>query len=266
MSEEGTVENLSTIELPEPKVETKVETVEPVKTEPETPKTFTQEEMDRQIGRRLAREQAKYDRELRDERENRIRLEERLAAHQPKQEQAKDGPPQLNDYADFEEYLTAKAEYIADKRMEKSLSERQAQEREHSAKVTAQQTAQIWQKKIAAATKDLPDYEEVVSNSKAPLTPAMEAAIMDSESGPQLAYYLANHADEAQRIASLTPIQAVRALTLIEAGFKVNPVTKTPEPIKATGSRQTSSAKALTDVSDYDEFAKRRREFIAKRR
>lgn len=262
MDDEGIV--VTTVDTPatvEPVVETPaVET--PVDT---TPKTFTQDELDKQIGRRLAREQVKYQRDLQTEREARIRLEERLAQHTPK-EQPKEGPPKLADFDDFEKYVTAQAEFVADQRLKSALTQQQTKEQEQRANAAQRQSADGWNKKVSAALKEMPDYTEVVSESTAPLTDAMKSAIMESDQGPQLAYYLATHADEAQRIAGLTPIGAVRALTLIEAGFKSKPTTQTPEPVAATGSRQTSGVKALTDIKSQSEFEERRRKFIANRR
>lgn len=266
--ENATLENLSgsgdlnKVEIEPPKVDAPEA---PEVKEPES-RTFTQKDMDEQIAKRVAREQRTYEKQLREERETRIRLEERLAANQPRQEPAKDGAPKLADYTDFDEYLTAKAEWIADRSYEKKAGTRQAEEKAQQAKVVQAQQAQAWEKKIAVAEKDLPDYKEIVSGSTAPLTDAMRAAIMESESGPQLAYYLATHPDKAAEIASQTPIQAVRALTLIEAGFKTNPVSKTPEPITPTGSRQTSGVKTLADSGSTEEFWKRRRAYIAQHR
>jgi len=105
----------------------------------------------------------------------------------------------------------------------------------------------------------------VVSESETPLTPTMRQAIMESDAGPKLAYYLASHPDEAEAIAASTPLKAVRALMRIEDSFSVKQTTSTPAPISPTGSRSTTAVKSLTDPMSQNEFEKRRRAFLAKR-
>ena len=54
--------------------------------------------------------------------------------------------------------------------------------------------------------KRIPDWTEVVSKSTARTTPEMEDAIKESEFGPsEIAYYLAKHPREAERIYNLSP-------------------------------------------------------------
>lgn len=230
----------------------------------DAPKTFTQEELEKQIGRRVGREQAKFQRQLQEEREARIRLEEQLKARAPAEQKNSDNEPQLADYDDFQKYSRDLAKWVAKQEVQSTLSERQALESQYRANAAQQQTAAAWGKKVEAALKDIPDYVDVVSAADIPLSAAMKEAIMESDAGPKLAYHLATHPDEAARIATLTPIGAVRALTLIEAGFKAKPVTSTPEPIVPTGAKQTTGVKSLSDLSQ-SEFEKRRREFRAKR-
>lgn len=250
----GTPENLSNVPAPVvPEV-------------PETPKSFTQEDVDKAITTRLAREQAKHERVLREERESRIRMEERLAAAQPKAPAATDnGAPDISKYDDISKWARDVAKYEAKQIANETLKEREA---ESAKERTAQETHRAMQgylAKAAAFMKEAPDFTEVVSNTTLPLTGPMKSFILESDQGPRLAYYLAQHPDEAEQIATLTPSGAARKLTLIEAGFQAN-VTKTPPPLSTTGARQTSGVKSLKDVTSPEEFLKRRREFIASKR
>lgn len=246
--------------------ETPVTTETPAVETPESEKTFTQKDIDAIIANRYGREKVKQDkieRELRTEREQRIRLEERLAQHQPARK-AEDAEPQLKDFDDFDAYVSAKAEFIAGKKIQSTLSEHDKRVSDERAKTAQMQTVESWNKRIAAA--DIPDFADVVSNSDVPMTQVMQQAIMESEAGPKLAYHLATHPEDASKIAGMTPIGAVRALTLIEEGFKKPvAVTQATPPITPTGSR-SASIKSLVDVKDFDEFAKRRAAQIAKRR
>lgn len=266
MSDDVVVTTVDTLANPEaPAVEAPKVDVPKVEAEQQPEKTFTQADLEKQIGKRLAREQTKYQRELQAEREARIRLEERLAQHKPEEKKA-DGEPQLTDYDDFQKYSRDLAKWVAKQELESTLSERDKKQKEEKAHATQQQMADGWNKKVQAALKDMPDYVEVVSGTEAPMSQAMQQAIMESDQGPKLAYHLATHPDEAAQIAAMTPFQAVRALTLIEAGFKAKSVTQTPAPETPIGSRQTSGVKSLVDIKSQAEFEKRRREFRAGKR
>lgn len=283
----GVVENLDTIRAdlakapkPEPVVAEPAKAEgDPAKVEPVTPakKEFeaitSQEEFEKKLGARLAREQRQFEKRFQEEREARIRLEERLSAAKPAEPQAVDGEPKLGDFDDFAKYAKALARWEAKQVVnEETKQSRETQSAEQQRYREAQQ-AQSWQKRVEAYQAIRPDYSEVLSNSSAPLTNAMKVAIVDSEQGPALAIYLVEHPEEAQAIAANTSddskesvARAVRALTLIEAGFAKKPVTKTPEPISPTGARQTSGVKSLRDSGSTEEFWKRRRAFIANER
>ena len=240
-----------------------VETPPPAAVEPsapvEPPAPPTAEELQRKFDRDAAAQRRKYERDLQAEREQRIRLEERLAkvALAPA---ADPGMPTIDKFDNFDEYVTAKAEYIASK----TLSEHEKRQQQEKAQAAQQQTVEAWNKRVAAA--DIPDFHDVVAASDVPMTRVMQDAIMESENGPKLAYHLATNPADAERIAGMTPIGAVRALTLIEEGFKKPvAVSKATPPISPVGSKATS-IKSLLDVKDYDEFTKRRAAQIAKRR
>lgn len=233
--------------------------------EPE--KTFTQAQLEKQLGQRLARERAKFDRDLQTEREQRIRLEERLNSASPKEApKGDDAEPDLKDFTDFGKYTAAMSRYTAKQVLQGALTERETAAKTERANAAQAATAAEWQKKVSASLKDMPDFNEVLAEaSEVPMPPHMQQAIMESDEGPRLAYYLAQHPEDAYRIAAMTPNGAVRALTLIEVGFQKKPVTATPAPITPIGSRQTSGPKALTSPMSQSEFERRRRAFIAKR-
>jgi hypothetical protein len=226
-----------------------------VETPPAPP---TAEELQKKFDRDAAMQRRRYEKDLQAEREQRIRLEERLAKAEPARP-ADPGMPTIDKFDNFDEYVTAKAEYIASQTLSKH--EQQQQEKAQAAQ---HQTVEGWNKRVAAA--DIPDFHDVVASSDVPMTRIMQQAIMESDNGPKLAYHLATNPADAERIAGMTPIGAVRALTLIEEGFKKPvAVSKATPPITPVGSKATS-IKSLLDVKDYDEFSKRRAAQIAKRR
>lgn len=178
-------------------------------------------------------------------------LEERVAAMEarqsaPQQQRQQDaGEPTIDKFDNFDEYVRAVADYRAEKKIEATLTERekrQAAEREAAERT---KTVDSWNKRIAAATAEMPDFEEVLASSDVPMTPPMQQAIMESDIGPKLAYYLANHPDEAEQIAGMSPIGAIRTLGRIEERLaSVKPEVKTtnaPPPLKPVGAKAVVS-------------------------
>lgn len=112
-----------------------------------------------------------------------------------------------------------------------------------------------------------PEFTEKVG----PLLAALRAgtifgdAILESEVGPQMAQHLAEHPEEVERIARLSPNSAIRALGKIEAlyettsasasaGPAAKTVTTAPAPPTTLAARSASPAdpaKAAFDRGDY---------------
>lgn len=169
-------------------------------------------------------------------------MEARQFAQQPAQQRVADvGEPTIDKFENFDEYVAAKAAYIANKQIESTLSEREQRQKAEREAAERAKTAESWNKRIAAATVEMPDFEDVLSSSDVPMTPPMHEAIVESEVGPKLAYYLATHPDEAVNIARMSPIGAIRAIGRIEERLLANkPVVKptdAPPPVAPVGTR-----------------------------
>lgn len=258
------------IEAPqEEAIQQPVESSQDAPSEPqeETPKETTKEEaLPKGVQRRIDRAvRQKYEAEARAK-----MLEERIAAiearQQPQQTQQRmQGEPRLEDFDNFDAYIAAKAEFVADRKIQETLTEREKRQEAERAQTARQKTVEGWNKRVAAAEDELPDFHEVVASSDVRMTPPMAEAIMESDNGPKLAYYLATHPDEADKIAEMSPVAVVRALTRIEDKLINQPaqVTKAPPPTTPVGVK----AKAEKDPSEMsvDEFAKWRKGFISRR-
>jgi hypothetical protein len=201
-------------------------------------------------------------------------LEERVAAMEarqtvPQQQQyrADDQEPRIDNFDNFDQYVAAKAEYIAKKQIESTLSEREKRQQAEREATERTKTVDSWNKRIAAATAEMPDFEEVLASSDVPMTPPMQQAIMESDIGPKLAYYLANNPEEAEKIAGMSPIGAIRTLGRIEERLATaKPAVKTtdaPPPIKPIGASAAVS-KDPSKMSDA-EFAAWRKQQIKAR-
>lgn len=231
--------------------ETVVEGTEPQKPA-EPAKTFTQDELDAIVERRLAKERRKTQ-ELR----NRLKFTEEFALKGKSEEKKPEpGEPRREDFQDYETYLEAKAEWKADQKVRAALAERDKAESERKARESREKAEREFHTRLRKASKDYDDLEEVIDSSEAPMTQAMMDAIVYSELGPQVAYYLAKHTDEAERIAQLPPVVAAREIGKLEAKIQSDPPTRTPskapDPVQPVGGRGASST--TPDPSPKDDL------------
>ena len=202
---------------------------------PETPseqeaaKTFSQEELDAIVGKRLAREQRKWEREQ---------------AQRQADLQALRAPVDIPS----QEYFNSPEDYA------EALAERKAEElvaRRESAK---QQTALLeqYQTKEEEARDKYDDFEQVAYNPNLPITETMAQTIQASEIGPDVIYHLGSNPKEAERIARLSPLLQAREIGKIEARLASSPpakkTTTAPAPIAPVTAR-TSGAPAF-DTTD----------------
>ena len=191
----------------------------------ETPasKTFTQEELDAAIGKRLAREQRKWEREQ--------------AARQAEL-QAKQAVPKEVPSIDNFESPDAYAEALALRKAEELLAQREIQKQQA-------QIVEAYSEAEEKARDKYDDFEEVVYNPKLRITNAMAESIQASENGPDLAYWLGSNPKEAERIANLSPILQAKEIGKIEAKLSDNPpvkkTTSAPTPISPVTARSSGS-------------------------
>jgi hypothetical protein len=209
---------------PEPDVST------PAEQPTEAPKTFTQEELDAIVGKRLAREQRKWEREQ----------AQKLAELEAKRAPAPT-PPMPDDFDNAAKY----AEALAEQKAEVLLRERQA------AKEQAETLAAYHEREETARGK-YDDFEQVAHNPSLPVTEVMAQTIQASDAGPDVIYWLGTNPKEAARIAALSPFLQAKEIGRIEAKLAADPPVKktstAPAPIAPVTAR-TSSAPAY-DTTD----------------
>jgi hypothetical protein len=199
------------------------EEVAPEAVEPaaEASKTFTQEELDAAIGKRLAREQRKWERE-------------QAARAAEKQLKAPAEIPPIEQFASPDEYADALAEQKAEE-----LLARREQARMQS------EIIESYHDREEEARNKYDDFEQVAYNPKLPITDAMAQTIQASDIGPDMAYYLGSNPKEAERISRLAPLQQAKELGKIEAKLADNPVVKktssAPAPIAPVTARSSGS-------------------------
>jgi hypothetical protein len=186
-----------------------------------TDKTFSQEELDAIVGKRLAREQRKWEREQ----------AQRLAETQAR---APVAPPAADDF----ESASAYADALADQRAQELLNKREA------AKAQAELLDAYHDREEEARSK-YDDFEQVAYNPKLPVTDAMAQTIQASETGPDVIYWLGSNPKEAARISALPGLLQAREIGKIEAKLATNPPVKrtstAPAPIAPVAARASGS-------------------------
>ena len=195
-----------------------VETPEPEATEPA--KVFTQEELDAAIGKRLAREQRKWERE-----------------QAQKQVQPVSTPSNLS--ADQFETPEQYAEALAVVKAQELIAQRD-QQRQFTEVVSA------YHDREESAREKYDDFEQVAYNPSLPITDIMAQSIQASDIGPDVAYYLGSNPKEADRIARLSPLLQAKEIGRIEAKLTDNPpsvkkTTNAPAPINPVTPRGGNS-------------------------
>ena len=184
---------------------------EPVDT-PEVAKTFSQEELDAAIQKRLAREQRKWERE-----------------RQAPPPVAVDVPP-VDQFDSVDAYAEAKAI---------KLIEQREQHRQQT------EILEAYHEREEEARTKYDDFEQVAYNPSLKITTVMAQAIQASDAGPDVAYYLGSNPKETDRISRLSPILQAKEIGRIEAKIAndvpVKRTTSAPAPISPVNARTSGN-------------------------
>jgi len=219
-------------------------------TETTEEKKYSQAEIDAMIGKRLAREQRKW------EREQSAKQAETLT----RQAVPRELPP-----ADQFESPEAYAEVLANRRAEELIAQRDYQR-------TVAQTEAAYEERVESAMDKYDDFTEVVQNPSLPITTYMAEAIKSSDVGPDVAYWLGTNPKEASRISRMSPLLQAKEIGRIEAKIATEPpvrkTTSAPAPIspvtaRASGnpSYDTTDPRSTKTMSDSEWIeAERRRQ------
>ena len=197
------------------------ETTRPEDQTTETPKSFTQEELDAIVGKRLAREQRKWEREQ----------AQRTVPTAPSE------LPPPDQFDSVETYAKAYAEQM--------LREREVQKQRS-------EYVEAYHDREEDARGKYDDFEQVAYNPNLRITTVMAETIQTSDVGPDVAYYLGSNPKEADRISRLSPILQAKEIGKIEATLVSNPPVKksssAPTPISPVTAR--SSGAPAFDTTD----------------
>jgi hypothetical protein len=178
-------------------------------------------------------------------------LESKVAEYEAKQKLPEEktepkatGEPKLADFNNnVEEFLKARDAW-------KENSEKQAVELERR-----KATVDGYNEKVSQARGNYEDWDEVVSGSKIIIPQAAVDAVIELDNGPDVAYYLAQHPEEAEALMDLTPIRTIQVIGKLSdkvAGERApappKAKAKAPEPIAPVGGSATRSSVNLDQL------------------
>lgn len=206
----------------------------------------------------------------------------------PKPEPEADPEPQRPDRTAFQDaeayanaladYADAKASWSAKNAVQEALAE-ESRKRQQEAQRQAQESAQqAYNARVSKTKEKYADYNVVAESPDVTVSIPMAQAILQSEHGPEIQYFLGKNPDEAKRISSLHPVQQLVELGTIVAKLTATTpapaapapkpsVSAAPKPIKPLESKAEPVEKSPDQMSmdEYADYARKRDAAAAKR-
>jgi len=143
----------------------------------------------------------------------------------------KDPRPEIDKYDDPDKCyidLSAWSARQEHARLKKADEDRLTRETEAK---SAREAAAAYNARADAFREKHPDFEEVTGKVKFSESPEMVVGIVESEVGPEIAYYLGQHPEEAKRIMALPTASAIeRAIGRLEQKLSTPAQKESPAP------------------------------------
>lgn len=230
MSEQSEELEQEVLETEVPEQEPEVEPEE----KPEEPTQSRSQNAKQRLRRKLREEQQA--RQAAEERAS--RLEDKFSAVEQKLDTVINPPPARPNRVDFEteeNYEDALFEWRDAKKPQSPVTEPVKEPVSAPTGAPADpvppQIRQNWESQMETAHDKYEDFDDrIFSIPKEAMTDAMTFAIMESETGGEIAYFLGENHNEAARIARLPLIAQVREIDKLATKFKPT-TTQAPDPI-----------------------------------
>jgi hypothetical protein len=188
-------------------------------------------------------------------------------------------------WVEFEARQDSYVEAVADYKARQTLKEAREAERKQAEEAKQAEAAatidKTFRERLGKSQEKHADYAEVAFSAEVPISRPMDAFIRSQEAGPEVLYYLGQHASEAQAIAQMQPMDALFALSKIAISLEpaqaeppkkeapVVPITKAAKPatdIRATSAAPVDELKAAVEAGDYARFEELENRRLAERR
>ena len=226
---------------------------------PDTPapeKTFTQKELDEILEKRLSKERRKRE-ELKQERDvlRKLALERgEQPRNDPPAKPAESGEPKREQFADYESFIEARAEWRAEQAVEKKLAKKEEEAKTRTATEQQLKQAEEFKKRTKDSAKDLEDFDEVMAEATdspdKPVSRLFADPINECENPAAVLYHLAKNPEEAERIASMGAAKQAREIWALEQKLKAGPPPKKPSSAPAPITPVGGKGNATDDEPD----------------
>jgi len=205
---------------------------------------------------KLTKKASELERQLEAERAEKAQL---LANKPPEAQKAPtdDGAPNPEEFDTYAEYNRALVRFEA-RQIREEEKRQEAQQRINAELADA---GKKFEEKLKAVAKTHDDFDEVFDPDLT-VNGAMQAVMLDSDVGAEIAYYLCKNPEEAAEIAAMNPIQSARKMALIEAKLSKSEetpeqrkrISKAPTPVNTTGGTSNASGGKDPNKMSPEEF------------
>ena len=159
--------------------------------------------------------------------------------------------PRMEDFNDVQKYAEAFASYEKDN----AIKDYEKKQRDQAEQARTKQVITDWEERSAKSKHE--DYDEVVGDLQ-PTTP-WAMAIMTDENGPDVAYYLGSHQNEARKIFSLDPVSQIREISKLSIKLqapaeKPKTSSKAPPPIEPVSTGGASTGTEIEPNMPYEKY------------
>ena len=178
----------------------------------------------------------------------------------PKEEKA----PNRDDFDDYDSYQQAIAEHTAKRVVnEYKASEEKARKQQEEQKVQAQRVT-AWQNHADKVSEKYDDGEDILEffASEVSLSPVALEAVLESDLGGEIAYYLGKNDAEMERISKLSFTRQAIEIGKLEASISngsIKQASKASKPIDPVSGRGNVNSKMPQDSDDTETWMKKER-------
>jgi hypothetical protein len=170
---------------------------------------------------------------------------------------ATEGPPKQEQFETYDEYLRALTRH--------EISTTMAQERKKlTGELEARELQGGFEKRVEAFRETHADFDEVAFSDDHQVSPTMRDAIVNTQDGAEIAYWLGKNPEESNRIARLSPNHQILELGRISARLAARPPAPPPRPASAAPAPITpvkaggKAVEGLRDDLPIEEWQRRR--------
>lgn len=169
--------------------------------------------------------------------------------------------PNVDDFEDDHAFNEAQTRHVATDQFNK-LEQESINRRLSQAEQSRNQSVVAGFNERAADIRAIhPDFDATLG--KGHPSPAMNAAILEAEHGPEIAYHLVNNSEEEARIAAMSPTQAIMEIGRLENQFANAPppkiqTTQAPPSHKPLGGSNANANDSLDKIKDINKWIPKR--------